>query len=221
MRFINFSYVLVLQNREQDFLFSISSPCWKVKPELVRNFKVVNVTSVRLPRVTSSVTSITHIESCGNTENESYRGKLSNGTCSVHNACEFSSGNTSHYTLHVLRRISSTGKLLCTAKLRSNNAFKMHRRDKRISLILKVVPSDRPPIASWCYISSGGSEGGLGGPWPPSFFVAPLLVPPVLWLIPRSSSFDWHIQQITFSQQNFERFEELLATLRTIFTSFC
>ena len=126
---------------------------------------------------------------------------------------------TTPYTFYA--RISSTGKLLCTAKLRSNNAFKMHRRDKRILLILKFVPSDRPPIASWCYISSGGTKGGLGGPWPPSFFVARLLVPPVLWLIPRSGSFDRHIQQITFSHQNFERFEELLATLRTIFTSFC
>ena len=169
----------------------------------------------------SFVISITHIAGWGNTGNESYRGKLSNVTCYVRNACEFSSGNTSHYTLHVLRRISSTEKLLCTRKIWSNNAFKMHRRDKSISLIQKVVPSDRPPIASWCYISSGGPEGGLGGPWPPSFFVARLLVPPVLWLIPRSGSFDRHIQQITFSHQNFERFEELLATLRTIFTSFC
>jgi len=37
--------------------------------------------------------------------------------------------------------------------------------------------------------------------WPPAF------PPPVLCLISRSSSFDWHTQQITFSQQNFKRFE--------------
>ena len=48
--------------------------------------------------------------------------------------------------------------------------------------------------------------------WPPPW-------PPVCCLISRSSSFNWHIQQITFSQQNFKRFEDFLATVLTIFLS--
>ena len=40
-------------------------------------------------------------------------------------------------------------------------------------------------------------RGGLGGPWLlPDFWLPPCL-PPVFCLISRSSSFDWHIQQIT------------------------
>jgi len=64
--------------------------------------------------------------------------------------------------------------------------------------------------------------GGLGGPWPlPDFWLAPSLATPGFCLISRSSSFDWHIQQITFTQQNFKRFEDFLATVLTIFTSLC
>jgi len=51
---------------------------------------------------------------------------------------------------------------------------------------------------------------GLGGPWPlPGFWLAPCLAPPVFCLIARSSWFDWHIQQVTFSQQNFKGFVRL------------
>jgi len=35
-------------------------------------------------------------------------------------------------------------------------------------------------------------RGGLSGQWPPRFLTGPLLAPPVLCLISRSSSFDWH-----------------------------
>jgi len=45
--------------------------------------------------------------------------------------------------------------------------------------------------------------------------------PPVFCLISRSSSFDWHTQQITFSQQNFKRVEDFLTTVLTILTSLC
>ena len=64
-------------------------------------------------------------------------------------------------------------------------------------------------------------RGGLGGPWPPRFVASPLLDPPVFCLISRSSSFDLHIQQITFSQKKFKRFEDFLAMALTIFTSLC
>jgi len=50
-------------------------------------------------------------------------------------------------------------------------------------------------------------RGVLRGPCPPRFLAGSLLSPPVLCLISRSSLVDWHIQQITFSQQNFELFE--------------
>jgi len=61
------------------------------------------------------------------------------------------------------------------------------------------------------FTSSGGSKGGgLGGPWPPWFLAGPLS---------RSSSFDWHIKQITFNQHNFKRFEDFLTTVLTIFAS--
>ena len=62
----------------------------------------------------------------------------------------------------------------------------------------------------------------LRGGWvghAPQIFGWPLLGPPVLRLISRSSSFDWHIQQITFSQQNFKGLEDFLATVPTMFTS--
>ena len=64
-------------------------------------------------------------------------------------------------------------------------------------------------------------RGALGGPWPSHIFDWPPACPPFFCLISRSSSFDWHIQQITFSQQNFKRFENFLATVLTIFTSLC
>ena len=53
-----------------------------------------------------------------------------------------------------------------------------------------------------CYLSTGAIlRGGLGGPWSPQIFGSPQFGPPVLCLTSHSSLFDWHIQQITFSQQ--------------------
>jgi len=70
--------------------------------------------------------------------------------------------------------------------------------------------------------TSSGSKGGTGWGMPPTRLLAgPCLSPPVLCLISHSSSFDWHLQQITFSQQKFKRFEDFLATVLTIFTSLC
>jgi len=48
---------------------------------------------------------------------------------------------------------------------------------------------------------SGGSEGGLSGPWPRTSWLAPCLHPG--FVLSHSSLFDFHIQQITFNQQNF------------------
>ena len=61
----------------------------------------------------------------------------------------------------------------------------------------------------------------LGRPWPSDFWLSPCFASPILCLISRSNSFDWHIQQITFSQQNFKPFEDFLVTVLTIFTSLC
>jgi len=62
-------------------------------------------------------------------------------------------------------------------------------------------------------------RGGAG--WatePPDFLLASCLATPIFCFI--SSSFDWlGLQQITFSQLNFERFEDFLATVLTIFLS--
>jgi len=66
---------------------------------------------------------------------------------------------------------------------------------------------------------SGGSKGAWVGHGPPRFLAGPMLAPPVLCLISHSSSFNRHIQQITFSQQNFKPFEDFLATVLAIFTS--
>jgi len=54
-------------------------------------------------------------------------------------------------------------------------------------------------------INSGDSKGGLDGPCSTSF--GSLVGPSSLYLciISRLSSFDWHTQLITFSQQNFKR----------------
>jgi len=51
------------------------------------------------------------------------------------------------------------------------------------------------------------------------FLAGLLLGPPVFCLISQSSSFDCHTQQITFSRQNFKRFEDFLTTVLTIFPS--
>ena len=64
-------------------------------------------------------------------------------------------------------------------------------------------------------------RGAWVGHGAPRFLAGSLLGPPVFCLISRSSSFDWHILQITFSQQNFKRFEDFLVTVLTIFTSLC
>jgi len=65
--------------------------------------------------------------------------------------------------------------------------------------------------------SSGGAKGWSCVGHAPQMFGWPLLGPSVFCLI--SNSFDWYIQQITFSQQNFKRFETFLAAVLTIFTS--
>jgi len=43
-----------------------------------------------------------------------------------------------------------------------------------------------------------------GSQIPPDFWLAPCLASSVLFLISCTSLFDWHIQQITFSHQNFK-----------------
>ena len=43
--------------------------------------------------------------------------------------------------------------------------------------------------------TSGDSKGGgLGGQYPPDFWLTPFLAPPFFFLISRSSSFSWHAQ---------------------------
>jgi len=57
------------------------------------------------------------------------------------------------------------------------------------------------------HTTSGGSKGGGGAEWAMAltdFWLPPCLSPPVFCLISCSSSLDWHIQQITLSQQNFK-----------------
>jgi len=53
---------------------------------------------------------------------------------------------------------------------------------------------------------SGDSKGGWVGHGPTRFLVDPLFGIPVFFLISHLSSFGWHIKQITFGQQYFNRY---------------
>jgi len=52
-------------------------------------------------------------------------------------------------------------------------------------------------------VLTGAMKEGRGGhvSCPPDFWLVPLLASPVFCLISRSSSFDWHLQQISFRQK--------------------